>query len=293
MPETARIEGQFLRWELPRFPNGNYDDRLSSTVRPTDRSVLAFSRLKNEEAVCSYATRYGIFWAVEIRQEHQRERDLVLEADGTVWRLGDIRSRAFADVGQTHLSGKEPLALWFSLSARLRAILRVNAALKGRSRNPLPSTGTPEDWTALGAPIPEDPRDAQFNLLQAVNWWLRIGGVRLELGITEFSRERTGWKLNVAYDGLAGGIAYRLLLMVIGESKLYACDGCGYPYVRDQQRAPRPGQENFCPDCPNAAQKRATERYRIAHRLEKLAVGPGAHAKVEGKRKSVKKTRTK
>jgi|SRR5665213_2036320 len=274
VPETVRIEGDSVKWELPRNSIPSYSDHRRSIVRPTDRSILDFSRLKDGNSICSYAAKRGILWAIQIRPEHQRETDLEL-TDGTVWRLGDPRSRVFAEVGETHLSGAEPIALWLSLARRLRAILRINAALKGRTRRPLPEVGTSEDWESLGAgPIPDDPREAQFFLQREVNWWLLIGGVRLGLGIAEFSRESTAWKLDIAYEGLAGGIAYRLLLMVIGESKLYACDGCGCPYIREA-KAPRPGQENFCPDCTGIAQKRAVDRYR------------------QGKRKNDKKTRAK
>jgi hypothetical protein len=154
------------------------------------------------------------------------------------------------------------LGLWLSLAERLRAVLKINAALKGRTLRSLPAPGSPEDWAVLGrGPPPEDLRDAQFFLLHEVKWWLGIGRVHLELGIVNSSEKRTAWKLDVAYDGLAGGLAYRLLLMVTGESNLYACDGCGVPYI-SLKRAPRPGQENFCDDCDGVAQQRATQRYR-------------------------------
>jgi hypothetical protein len=260
VPEMVIVKSRYLEWRFPR------DDRRSSIARPTDRSVLAFARLDDEASICEYAKRYGLLWAVQVDPSHKQERDIAL-TDGTVWRLGEHPARTAAVIEPTkNLQGREPIALWLSLARRLRATLRINAALKGRTRNPLPVAGSPGDWAALGdGPPPEDPQDAQLFLLQEVNWWLTIGRVRLALGIVKFSEKRTAWKLDIAYDGLAGGLAYRLLLMVTGESDLYACDGCGRPYIR-LKRAPRPGQENFCDDCTEVAQKRATQRYREGKR---------------------------
>jgi hypothetical protein len=266
VPDTASVDGEYILWGFPRVSQRFYEDQRPSLVRPTDKSVLSFSRLEDGVSVCQYAKRYGILWALQIDPNHARETDITL-TDRTVWRLGDHRARVFAgSESTTDLRGKEPLGLWLSLAQRLRAVLRINAALKGRTRQPLPTPGSPEDWAVLGGgPPPEDLKDARFFLLREVNWWLAIGSVRLQLGIANFNQKRTSWKLDVAYDGLAGGLAYRLLLMVTGESNLYACDGCGVPYIRTK-RAPRPGQENFCDDCADVAQKRATQRYREGKR---------------------------
>jgi len=110
-------------------------------------------------------------------------------------------------------------------------------------------------------------KSAQFFLMNWVNQWLRLGGVRLGLGITEWSASSTDWKMEVVYPGLLGALAYRLLLMVVGESRLYACDGCGEPYIR-LKRLPRPGQENFCTDCTEVAARRASKRYKDAKKKE-------------------------
>jgi hypothetical protein len=253
VPETVTVDKKRLCWTVPSDPRPYYEDGRRAYVRPTDRSILAFARLADAASICEYAKRYGLLWANPIDPKRKRETDVPL-SDGSVWRPG-------GECDRLGLTGWEPIDLWLSLTRRLRAVLRINAALKGRSRNPLPTPGEPDDWAVLGGgPPPDTPEDAQFFLLDEVNWWLSIGGVRLQLGILSFSEKRTAWKLEVAYNGLAGGLAYRLLLMVTGESSLYACDGCGIPYVR-LKRAPQPGQENFCDDCSDVAQKRATKRY--------------------------------
>ncbi len=252
IPARVRIEDDSLVWAYDE----NQDWR-----RPTDRAVIAFSRLAEAPAdqLREFAARYGVLKAARIKPRYQRETDIELP-DDSIWRVGTDLAYL---VVEGHIEGREPIALWQFLARQMRAILRINAALKGRTRSPLPTVGTLEDWQVFGGtglPL-EDVRDAQFFLSSAVNDWLRFGGVWLELGITEWSRSRTDWKLEISYSGLIGALSYRLLLMVAGESSLYACDGCGQPYIRTK-RAPRPGQENFCDDCEGVAQKRATQRYR-------------------------------
>jgi hypothetical protein len=248
IPKTVSVDGDYLVCQ--------WDEIKSRYRRITDRTLLDFTRLADAGAdeIRLYAERHGILGVVQIDVGHQREHDIPL-TDGTLWRLDERLALAYGN--------KEPLGLWQSLAQRMRAILRINAALKGRVKTPRPSAGQPLDLALLGAAGIDHPRDAQSLLLNEVNWWLSIGRVRLELGIKEFSALQTGWRLDVAYDGLGGGLAYRLLLMVTGESRLFACDGCGTPYIRDY-RAPRPGEENFCPDCQEQgiAQKRANQRSR-------------------------------
>ena len=250
IPKTVELDddGLHLVWSY-------HNEQTIPQRRPTDRSVMQFSKLATADgaSICAYARNHGVMEVVQIKPNHERDTDIKL-TDGTIWRLGDRRAWAYGK--------KEPIGLWRSLAARLRAVLKINAALKGRTRNPLPSVGTIEDWNALGGGPPlEDVRDAQLFLRQEVNRWLLWGGIRLELGMSGLSVSRTKWELWLNYDGLIGGLAYRLLLMVIGEESLYVCDGCGEPYVRDK-RAPRPGQENFCDNCTEVSRKRATERYR-------------------------------
>jgi hypothetical protein len=241
IPKMVDLDGDYLTWECQSYPVP------PEWRRPTDRSALGFSRLESAEAIRDYAKRYGVLGAVQIKPDQQRDTDIQL-TDRTVWR-----------VGQTALRGREPLGLWHSLARRFRAALKINGILKGHAGQVAP---TAEDWALLASgPVPEDVRDIQFVLLMEVNWWLRIGGVGPKLAISEFSAKRTEWRFEMGYFGLAGGLAYRLLLMVIGETALYVCDGCGQPYVR-LKRAPRPGQENFCDDCAGVAQRRAMERYK-------------------------------
>ncbi len=253
-PELASVQEDFLVWEYSR------DDRESVYRTPTDATVLAFGKLADAPVaqIADFAKRYGVLSVLQIKPDYRRNTDIELP-DGSIWRYDQSAyNRDF--------QGREPIELWRFLARRLRAILRINASLKGRSRATLPQIGTEADWQILGGGEPlVDVRDAQFFLLLEVNHWLATGAVGLQLGITEWSRTKTDWKLEVKYGGLLGSLAYRLLLIVIGEGNLYACDGCGLPYIRTK-RAPRPGEENFCDDCDGVAAKRAVQRFRERNR---------------------------
>ena len=80
------------------------------------------------------------------------------------------------------------------LESQVRALLRINAGLKGHSRDPNPVIGAEDDWIAIagkGEPLTEV-EDAQFFLRIVVNEWLRIGQVGFQLGIVKWSRTKTG-----------------------------------------------------------------------------------------------------
>jgi hypothetical protein len=94
-----------------------------------------------------------------------------------------------------------------------------------------------------------------------------IGGVRLGMSIGRDD----GWSLDVVCKGLFGGLAYQLMLAVVGEEGLYICDGCHAPYIRTV-KAPKPGQNNFCPDCKDIVPKRnAVKKWRENEKRRKLA----------------------
>ncbi len=161
------------------------------------------------------------------------------------------------------LAGREPLALWRMLATQLQAILRINARLKGRTHDPSPKL-SPDQWKIIDpdgdGPL-DQPEDEQFFFQILINKWLTMGKVRPVLETMGWSPKSTKWTITIAYDGLVGALAYRLLLTLVGEDRLYICSGCGEPYIRTA-RAPRPGQENFCSDCGDIAARRAVERYR-------------------------------
>jgi hypothetical protein len=254
IPTSVLIVDDFLRWEA--------DGPLECEPqwrRPTDRTLTGFTKLhdKTPEAIREFAAGHGVLNMFRVSPKYQQRTDIKV-SDGTIWGFGP---------GAAAGKGEEPLCLWRYFAKRLHSILRINCALKGRNRNPLPTAGLNEDWAILdpgGVPI-EDPRDAQFFLLLTINELLRQGSVGLELGIAKWSQQSTDWKLDITYSGLLGALAYRLLLTVIGESNLYACCGCGNPYVRTK-KAPRAGQENFCDDCTDIGQRRASQRWKEKNR---------------------------
>lgn len=248
---------KLLVWDYGKVPAYN---------RVTDASLIAFARLGDakDAEIRKYAARYGVLEAMEVISSSW---DLKIEDDGSRWQLG----RAAA---QLHNDG-EPIELWRLLAQRLKAVLRIAAAFKGNTamkrwltRNGFeaqPEDQLYADWELLhwGAFPPATVPTAQEMFAEEINWWLTVGGVRLRLGAPAAGwRDAIApWRLETAYHGLIGGLAYRLLLTVIGEKRLFACDECGEPYIRTK-RPPQPGQENFCENCPDAAAKRALQRHR-------------------------------
>jgi hypothetical protein len=252
-PGEINLAGEWLTWKLPGMTS------QANWVRCTDTTLVQFTKLKQASDVLRFARRYGVFGAKEmIEDAPQMPNELRLSPGAGRWCVS-IKAT---------MEDKEPLWIWFLLSRQARAILRVNAGLKGRTHNPMPEVGTGDDWKAIAGPGEPftDVRDAQFFLMLAVNEWLRIGEVGLRLELVGISRTKTDWRVGVGYGqlygyNLFGHLAYRLLLSVAGEDRLYACSACGNPYIRIK-RAPRAGQDNYCDDCAHVARLRATQRYR-------------------------------
>jgi hypothetical protein len=246
VPHTVKVSAGTLHWKVGRAE--------SSFVRFERAALIAFSRLGNAEPsqIRDYAAKYGVLGLRPVE-------------DG--WLIPDERCVFLEDKAFAYKptnEGSEPLKLWRNLAKRVRAILRINAALKGRDRKPLASKGNDKDWEELDVDVEDEitsPQGARFNLMEEMNTWLRVTNVGLRLGIVQWSRTRSNWKMEIDYDGLLGALAYHTLAVIVGEDTLYVCDGCGHPYLR-YARAPRPGQENFCPDCPNVARRRALARLR-------------------------------
>jgi hypothetical protein len=255
-PDRISLEEGWLTWQIPE------SSAPANWVRCTDRTLVDFSRIESESAVLKFAQRYGVFGAYPIEDDSPRQPDeLRLDQTSGRWAVSG------------HFARREPVSLWLMLSRQVRAILRVNTGLKGRSRRPLPVVGSDDDWKSIagdGPPFTEV-EDAQFFLLTAVNEWLEVGQVGLRLGIVEWSRKRTAWKAEMHFGrgryNLFGQLAFQLFLSVAGEDRLYTCSGCRYPYIR-LKRAPRAGQDNYCPDCEGLAALRASQRWKEKQKQE-------------------------
>lgn len=274
IPKAVRVKGSAIAWE--------FDMEHPEYRRARDQTVADFANLADARAsaICDYALRNGVLEALTVKLPFgtaerlddwrrftlHNDRDAFLRlkapggrfvtlADGTSWTVGEA--------GAVLFDRTEPIELWRSLARRLRAVLRIDAALKARSK-PIPPIGTPEDWQALRSTPPSDVANAQWVFGDEVNWWLAAGFVRPYLAVaTPWADTKSEWRFEMRYQGLIGGIAYQLLTTVIGEKRIFVCDGCRLPYVR-VKRAPQPDQENFCPNCGDVARKRAIQRHRAA-----------------------------
>ncbi len=256
-PDEINLAEGWLTWKKPGMTG------QANWVRCTDTTLVQFGRLKTESDVLRFAERYGVFGAKQLRKTAPRvPYELRLEPSAGRWGVS---------IGW-EMEDREPLWIWFFLCRQAGAMLRVNAALKGRTHNPTPAIGDDDDWKAIaGGDIPfTDVQDSQFFLMQAVNEWLRIGEVGLRLEFTQLSRTKTEWRVGVGYgDGhgynLFGQLAYRLFLTVAGEDRLYVCSASKNPYIR-LKKAPRAGQDNYCEDCTDVAARRASSRWKAKNK---------------------------
>jgi hypothetical protein len=254
VPDKIELDGEWLTWKLP----GNSSER--NWRKCTAETLLQFAKVETPAEVVEFAKKYGVLGAKQLPADSPRVVN-ELRTRKTRWCVSAVGG----------VEDREPLALWFMLARQARAVLRIGSVLQGRTRSRMIEPGSDEDWQALdgsNAPRgPEELEDSQFWLMHVVNEWLRSGQVGFRLGVTKFSRERVKWTVEIGCgDGwynLFGHLALQLFLMVarVGRDKLYTCSGCGFPYLREK-KAPRAGQDNFCPDCTDVAQVRAMERYR-------------------------------
>jgi hypothetical protein len=252
-PDAIDVVDGWVVWRRPGQTG------QANWVRCTDRTLSQFAVIKTEQDVLRFAARYGVFGAKKLMDDGAPlANELSLEPAAGRWCVSVMGAR----------DDKEPTWIWGFLSRQVRAMLRVNSALKGRARQPIPTPGEEQDWSAIvGGEQPfTGVRDAQYFLMLAVNRWLITGGVGLALGLEKLSKTETKWRVEVECGpvggyNLFGQLAYQLFLAIAGEDRLYACCGCGNPYVRTK-KAPRAGQDNYCEGCTSLAKVRATQRYR-------------------------------
>jgi hypothetical protein len=169
----------------------------------------------------------------------------------------------------------EPLAAWDFLSRRAYAVMQLAAALRTRRRgdskywkfiadNPFSRSVSIvrllEDAGMLSAA-----GSRRETLALEVSSWLARFNVGLRI---EWARSRSSWELQISYGGsLIAALALRLALAVANVESLFACSGCGSPYIRGV-RSPNEGQANYCQDCfsgrvpERAAEARSRQKRR-------------------------------
>jgi len=243
----------------------------------TVRDLIAFAKLADgpDQAIADFAHINAPLAALPVDESEDKfQSDLEMQ-NGSVWRLGAASTLTLGK--RRRLS--EPLTLWRYMARRFRAVLRIAAGLKGRGRSPQSIPASEEDyrmigsWRHMGKDVfmnySDDVIDSYVLVSREVDSWLEKGRVRLGLQVNPLGRRRAEWKVQVDHPttGVVGGLAYQLMLTVVGQEKIYWCDGCGQIYNRTI-KAPRAGQENFCLDCTGIAKKRAVQRYKEKKRGE-------------------------
>jgi hypothetical protein len=173
-------------------------------------------------------------------------------------------------------------------SAGARAGPDGDAMLVGEAGEPAtastedePDDGPEDEW---GEPIAYDPEyrraveerekgrlaeSFEFQrivLAGAVNYWLRLGGVR-----PRFTWVPDRPLVHLDGDGLFGALAVQILFDCSRTDGLAVCSSCGTPFLPGPRR-PRRDRNTYCSDCgvkaaarDAAARYRQTEKYRATY----------------------------
>jgi predicted RNA-binding Zn-ribbon protein involved in translation (DUF1610 family) len=190
-------------------------------------------------------------------------------------------------------SYREPTEVWRSFVSRARAVLSIASSLAREQRGMLRDwehlTSLTKRITPAGLSLlKRDPFDFRMfihrgfaafatesietqrvALTVELNLWMKLGGLGLYLGMDQSKR---GWQLELFGGGrLLAALALQLALTVSKAQYPQTCSGCKRLYIRTQ-KAPKAGEDNYCPNCGKAAaleaaDKRRRERSRQARLL--------------------------
>jgi hypothetical protein len=179
--------------------------------------------------------------------------------------------------------GADPIDAWRYFSRRASAVLSIGAALK------IGKLGDTDDWRQLTVPKngdlkaamehhnyglgvafgdPTTVETARRMLATEIQRWFTFWKANRLTGVSDFAASwnpKSGrLELKINYNlYLLAAVALQLALVIAEADSLYACSGCGVPYIRDKKR-PKSGSANYCDSCTKQgiAQRRAVESYR-------------------------------
>jgi hypothetical protein len=195
-----------------------------------------FYRLRNDLDVKSFAARYGTLGlcAHGLPATHIGQ--------GAAWSPFRIGWQPRCDL-RLDTEG-EPIECWLLWANRARALLGIAAELRNNRR------GAVEDWRRLdfSEVPPTDMGDQRRRLTEAVNEWLRLGGVQPELQWDAADGADT--EIRFVGGGTFGALAAQLMLDINRSHGWAICDWCGEAY--DRRDRPRRRGRNFCLACNEA-----------------------------------------
>ncbi len=256
VPDNLAVEGEMLTWKVSPQPPHRW-------VRGEGKMLsdfLSLARTKRGEKVLSFAQKWGVLGLAEV----------VFKAPSFPNELAIGGKRFLVSDGLSSIRGE----LWINyieIAKRVAALVNVAAELT----SPPQRIGSKENWATLGVDwddlhgVSEPIKDAEFLLYLEVNDWLELGRVGLRLGWDN----RNKWRTSVSFGSdhtILGPLALQLLLVLSRSDSLYACSGCGLPYVRFRKR-PKLGCNNYCEDCGiKQALRDADDRRRKKNRARRL-----------------------
>jgi len=263
VPGKIWLKDDAIRW-----------DSKTARYQEISPSMLnEFIRLTDAESILRFAKRWGV---------------LALSG-GVCPRPGRDRLR----------EGSEPVAAWQAYSRRAQALLQIAAALKqdklgdlkdwnmfasripssGNGKRSMewleakgrdPMYGMPISVFALGDSPEKTVESARGFIAGEIGHWLDAWKLEKTGDVSDlalrWNKKQGRWDLQIDYHGLLfAAIALQLALVIAGADSLFACSGCGVPYIRQRERKrPKAGWANYCEQCAKdgVAKRRAVESYR-------------------------------
>ena len=241
------------------------------------RQEAAERRQQSDPRLVAYASRWGVLGLCphQVRLDPRASPHELTPRPTDLHRLAPLTPGAYL-LHDCH----EPVSTWAELARHYRAIVRIATSLH------LHKTGSPEDWWRLRSYFPgeswhsaidweavkrgdlladdiEPPGlppdlDPQWGrLAQVASAWLRVSGLAPALSPT-----KTGWQIAFRQQGLLGGLAGQLLIILTRASSVAVCSACSAIYV--PKREPSANRRNFCPECGKTGSNRLSARDRRA-----------------------------
>lgn len=208
-------------------------------------ALAAFVRIEDAKGVLRFACRYGVLGICKhgLPAEHNPPPAHLHSASPAY----DSPSHGCVPLLLHPEVNYDPIDCWLHFVRQARALLSITVAMReGKA-------GSLTDWETVYEDIPRRKQRAEAAaqslnmsrryLYRAVNDWLTLGNVRLRLA--GYGAEAQTFQLGALTFGV---LAVQLLLAVTQTHAWALCDGCKLLYPREE-RAPKSGQRNFCPEC--------------------------------------------
>jgi hypothetical protein len=236
-------------WVVPGFIEITGDcliyhdwERQGREIRPGRGMLVDFLKLHaaTDKDILDYARKWGVLHICKHGLPHTHS--LSYETDST-----PSMCQWQADLGEAghEKNYREPIERWRLFSQHFLAAMRVARTLQNDR------SASVEDWALLFPNVSRDgvaawkPHVAgeRRQFARVLNGLISLAGIR-----PSFEWRDARPRLSFGSSGLFGSLVLQLVLAASGHSHFAFCAHCGIPYM-PTVRAPKRGQQGFCPDC--------------------------------------------